>query len=190
VSRIYPALTLARRLIFGLSGRIPPTTDSDPAQNQNQKEINMSIDHMRLLVVNFAECFHFYRDMLGLKVHWGNENDTYASFTDQTGKVVTLALFARQAMAEALDLGYLPVDAVCQDRSMLIVSVEDVDAITERLQAQGVKFVAGPRDFPDWGIRSAYLRDPDGNLIELGSGLPSEQWSPGLQAADQQYKRE
>ncbi len=55
---------------------------------------------------------------------------------------------------------------------MLIVTVEDVDASVERLQAQGVQFLTDPRDFPGWGIRSAYLRDPDGNLIELYSDLP------------------
>jgi len=149
----------------------------------------MGIDHTRLLVVNFTECFRFYRDVLGLKVHWGNENDTYASFTAQEDDVVTLAIFSRQDMAKALGTSHLPVEAACQDRSMLIVSVEDVDAIVERLQAQGVTFVSGPRNYPDWGIRSAYLRDPDGNLIELSSGLPPEQWSPGLQEAEQKYKK-
>ena len=31
-----------------------------------------------------------------------------------------------------------------------------------------------PTDFPDWGMRSAYLRDPDGHLIELCGEMPAE----------------
>lgn len=27
---------------------------------------------------------------------------------------------------------------------------------------------------PDWGIRTAHLRDPDGNLIEINQPLPSQ----------------
>jgi glyoxylase I family protein len=43
--------------------------------------------------------------------------------------------------------------------------VDDVDAATAALIAQGVK-VGGPMDVPGAG-RQAFLRDPSGNLIEL-----------------------
>jgi len=140
----------------------------------------MHLAHPRLLVANFAETFRFYRDVMGFKVTWGHEGDSYASFAHREGKATTLALFHRQAMAEVVGYSGLPRDAVCQDRAMLIVTVEDVDATVERLQAQGVQFLADPQDFPDWGIRSAYLRDPDSNLIELYSDLPPARCSEGL----------
>jgi len=140
----------------------------------------MHLAHPRLLVTNFAETFRFYRDVMGFKVTWGHEGDSYTSFTNQDGKETTLALFFRQAMAEVVGTGGLPSDAVCQDRLMLIISVEDVDATVERLQAQAVPFLVDPQDFPDWSIRSAYLRDPDGNLIELYSDLPPERCSEGF----------
>lgn len=44
-------------------------------------------------------------------------------------------------------------------------AVEDVDAACERLEAQGIAVAWPPADY-DWG-RSAYLRDPAGNLVEL-----------------------
>ncbi len=44
-------------------------------------------------------------------------------------------------------------------------AVADVDAETEALRTIGVAVEIEPRDYY-WG-RSAYLRDPDGNLIEL-----------------------
>jgi catechol 2,3-dioxygenase-like lactoylglutathione lyase family enzyme len=45
------------------------------------------------------------------------------------------------------------------------LGVTDVDASAVELEAGGLSFLVSPRDFP-WG-RSAYLRDPDGRLVEL-----------------------
>jgi catechol 2,3-dioxygenase-like lactoylglutathione lyase family enzyme len=45
------------------------------------------------------------------------------------------------------------------------LSVADLAAACEQLGALGVDFLVEPRDYP-WG-RSAYLRDPDGRLVEL-----------------------
>lgn len=45
------------------------------------------------------------------------------------------------------------------------VGVTGLDAACEELRERGVGFLVEPRDYP-WG-RSAYLRDPDGRLVEL-----------------------
>ena len=45
------------------------------------------------------------------------------------------------------------------------VGVTGPDAACEELRERGVGFLVEPRDYP-WG-RSAYLRDPDGRLVEL-----------------------
>ena len=45
------------------------------------------------------------------------------------------------------------------------MSVEDLDAVCASLAANEYTFLFEPRDYP-WG-RSAYLRDPDGRLVEL-----------------------
>jgi catechol 2,3-dioxygenase-like lactoylglutathione lyase family enzyme len=144
-------------------------------------------EHTRLLVSNFAECFQFYRDVLGLAVTWGDESGSYASFNDGHGARVSLALFVRQPMADVVGTGRLPRDAFCQDHFMLIAQVEDVDATVAELRERGVQFAVGPQDFPDWGIRSAYIRDPAGNLIELSSSLDPALWSEGLRADSQKY---
>lgn len=44
-------------------------------------------------------------------------------------------------------------------------AVEDVDAVCNTLTQQGLTLEVLPKDYY-WG-RSAYLRDPDGNLIEI-----------------------
>jgi catechol 2,3-dioxygenase-like lactoylglutathione lyase family enzyme len=45
------------------------------------------------------------------------------------------------------------------------LSVVDLDATCEALRTDGHAMLLEPRDYP-WG-RSAYLRDPDGRLVEL-----------------------
>ena len=44
-------------------------------------------------------------------------------------------------------------------------SVADLDEACDELRAQGTSLMVEPRDYP-WS-RSAYLRDPDGRLVEL-----------------------
>ena len=45
------------------------------------------------------------------------------------------------------------------------LAVNDLGAACQELHERGVEFVAEPRDYP-WG-RSAYVRDPDGRIVEL-----------------------
>jgi len=148
----------------------------------------MKIAHTRLLVTNFRDCFRFYRDILQLNPSWGDENDSYASFTqgeDETN--IVLAIFQRQGMEEVLGIDHLPFNLPQQDRSMLILEVSDLDAAVETLRGQGVSIINGPTSFPDWGYRGAFLRDPDGNLIELSAELPAGQWSDDLQETSKKW---
>ncbi len=51
-------------------------------------------------------------------------------------------------------------------RIELCVYVEDVDATHASARRAGFDAVADPRDMP-WGERTAWLADPDGNLVML-----------------------
>ncbi|KRB36747.1 VOC family protein [Microbacterium sp. Root180] len=60
------------------------------------------------------------------------------------------------------------------DRIALWFYVDDVDAVYERWVTAGGDSVQAPADMP-WGERVAQVRDPDGNLVNLGaeaSGVP------------------
>lgn len=148
----------------------------------------MAAVHTRLLVSKFAECVRFYRDILGLTLRWGDENSGYASFEQGSGGDPLLALFQRQEMSAAIGTAELPLDAQSQDKVMLVFGVEDVDAEVDRIRKLGWKIEHDPRNFPNWGYRGAYLRDPDGTLIELLTGLPEQQWSEDLKAVDEKLK--
>jgi catechol 2,3-dioxygenase-like lactoylglutathione lyase family enzyme len=45
------------------------------------------------------------------------------------------------------------------------LAVDDLEETWDALRTSGVVFLVEPREYP-WG-RSAYLRDPDGRLVEL-----------------------
>jgi catechol 2,3-dioxygenase-like lactoylglutathione lyase family enzyme len=118
------------------------------------------------LIKDYQACFLFYRDIMGFEVTWDDGN--YAGFQDGD---LRLAIFKRHMMAETIGYTDKPTDADCQDKIALIFEVADVDEYHRQLREKGVQFVKGPLGYPSWGIRAAYFRDPDGNLIEINSGL-------------------
>ena len=115
----------------------------------------MKLSQVRLLVDDFAGCFRFLRDDLGLECSSGAEDEDYASFSAGAG---TIAIFRRAGQAGVVDL------RGAGDSTLVVLEVDDVDAEVARL---GEAVVAAPVDQPGWGGRVAYLRDPDGNLFEL-----------------------
>ena len=123
----------------------------------------MKLSQVRLLVDDFGESFRFYRDVLGLETSFGEDDGPYASFSAGEGAI---AIFERDGQSEVVGLR-LPGDG-----SLVVLEVDDADAEVERLREH---VVAGPVDRPDWGGRVAYVRDPDGHLLELFQTIPTSQ---------------
>ena len=146
----------------------------------------MQLYSLRLLVEDFDACFRFYKDLIGLEPVWGEEGGRYADFKAGNGTFV--ALFQRELMAAAVGAADLPASTPAQDRTVLVFEADNLDDTAARLRGQGAVFVTDPQDHPEWGIRTAHLRDPDGNLIELFTNLPHEKWSPDLRAKDRRFK--
>jgi catechol 2,3-dioxygenase-like lactoylglutathione lyase family enzyme len=73
------------------------------------------------------------------------------------------------------------------DGAALVFGVESVDASVERLRGLGVEIAAEPKAHPDWGIRTAHVRDPDGNVIELNEPIDEESWSDELRDEAARY---
>jgi predicted enzyme related to lactoylglutathione lyase len=136
-----------------------------------------TLDNIRLLVDDFDGCFRFYRDVLKLKPTWGKEGSNYASFA---AGPVTLSIFLRRLMARDMETQHLPYCAEAQDRVLLVFKVSDLEAEVARILDKGWQLSMCVTPRPDYGIRTAHLRDPDGNLIELNSPLPRDQWSKDL----------
>ena len=122
----------------------------------------------RLLVTNFKECFRFYRNVMGFKVNFGTEDDTYADF--EIG-AVNISLFDKAEMSATLGTSAKPVHAEVQDTICLTFSVESVDEFCKHLKEKGLSLLTEPADHEDWGIRTVHFRDPDGHLIEINQPL-------------------
>jgi len=53
----------------------------------------------------------------------------------------------------------------------LVLAVDDVDETYRRLADADCERVEPPTDRPEWGIRTAHVRDPDGTLVEVNQPI-------------------
>jgi catechol 2,3-dioxygenase-like lactoylglutathione lyase family enzyme len=121
-----------------------------------------SIDHVVLTVVDVARSVAWYRDVLGMQpatfgdgrqaVHFGTHKINFHPLDGGTAAPV-----AATPAAGSADL---------------CLTVRDTaDTVLVRLRSQGVEPVLGPvrRTGARGPVTSVYVRDPDGNLVELAS---------------------
>ncbi len=120
-----------------------------------------------LIVHDLDRCRAFYQDMLGLKAVFTDDNSAAYRMGDQDFLLLKEAAAAEMVGDEALGKG-------ASHRVLLCVGVEDVDADYKALTAKGLAFIKPPKS-QDWGRRTAYFADPEGNLWELWHLLPDEQ---------------
>jgi predicted enzyme related to lactoylglutathione lyase len=120
--------------------------------------------YTRLLVSDLEASFRFYKEVMEFEVKMDSLEDGYAEFKVGDMK---LSLFKRQEMAQMIGNSSKPPHAECQDNVALIFTVHDVTEEYQKLTHKGVKFTAEPMNNPYYGIKTAYLRDPDGTLIGL-----------------------
>ncbi|MDX3247530.1 VOC family protein [Streptomyces sp. ME18-1-4] len=127
----------------------------------------MELAQVRLLVTDFAACYRFYAEVLGLRPQSGATNGPYEKFSPASGSA-GIALQDRAMMAEVLgELG----DAAAGHRSLVVLRVDDLDVYCAQLTARGATLLRGPAPMTD-RMRVAHLKDPEGNLVELQEWLP------------------
>ena len=124
-----------------------------------------SLDHFVLVTRDLEQCLHFYVDVLGMRLERFRETRIALRFGDQKINVhppeMRGEIVAAVPTPGSLDLCFLadvPLDAVIARLAALGVAIEKQPSIR-----------SGAR-FP---IRSIYLRDPDGNLIEISEPAPA-----------------
>jgi lactoylglutathione lyase len=121
-------------------------------------------DYIVLIVRDLDRALDFYTGVLGLPL--GHRSEDYAQL--QTG-ATRLALYTRSAMAKTLAMPLEP-PAPNAPGFEIGFKVADVDVAFAELVAHGAPPVAPPTD-RFWGQRTAYIRDPDGHLVELAQDL-------------------
>jgi catechol 2,3-dioxygenase-like lactoylglutathione lyase family enzyme len=122
-------------------------------------------DYVVVIVSDLDASLHFYTGVLGLEL--GHRSGGFAQL--RTG-ATRLALYEREAMARTLGYALRRPDPDAPGFE-LGFKVTDCDAAWEALLARGA-VPASPPTTRAWGQRTAYVRDPDGHLIELAQDLP------------------
>ena len=120
-----------------------------------------AIDHIVLTVTSIEKSVAFYERMLGMEhITFGPNNRSALRFGDQKINLHEagreLELRAARPWPGSADVCFL---------------VDNLKEAEKHLQSCGVEIIAGPdpRSGATGEIRSVYIRDPDGNLLELSA---------------------
>ena len=103
-----------------------------------------------LFTTKVDQAAEFYRDLLGVEPDYRGEG---------------IAIFNISGMKLLIHKKDVSAVGMPPNEDHFAFGVLDLNASSNELTRRGLKLAIEPRKF-DWG-RSAYLRDPDGRLVEL-----------------------
>jgi catechol 2,3-dioxygenase-like lactoylglutathione lyase family enzyme len=111
--------------------------------------------HLALNTRNLEAMRRFYVDFLGFAIEWQPDPDNIYLTSGADNLALHRAPGPLAASGQALDhLG------------LIVRSAGDVDRWAEYLGELGVTIVAKPKTHRD-GARSCYVKDPDGNTVQI-----------------------
>lgn len=127
------------------------------------------LDHLVLTVMDIRRTVQFYEDVLGMQSE---------QFTPADGSTRTALTFGAQKInLHAAHAPFEPKAEVAMPGSadLCFLSDETLDVWVSHLAAQGIEIEDGPiaRTGATGPIMSLYIRDPDGNLIEISNTATS-----------------
>jgi len=119
-----------------------------------------------LFVTNLEKMVTFYRDIIGLETSW-KKGEPNAEF--QTGEC-KLIMYGRKDFEKmtSQEYGYPKGNNGTMEIAFEMKTYNDVDKEYKRLMDLGVKSIF-PLTTMEWGQRTSYVADPEGNLIEIES---------------------
>jgi lactoylglutathione lyase len=126
----------------------------------------MRFGYTILYVSDVAASLDFYERALGQRRRFLHESGQYAEL--ETGSTA-LALAAHELAAANLPGVFRPEERPSMRPAFEVCFVTDnVQAAFDCAIEEGAESVSPPKTKP-WGQDVAYVRDPDGNLVELAS---------------------
>jgi lactoylglutathione lyase len=126
----------------------------------------MRFGYTILYVSDVAASLEFYERALGQRRRFVHDSGQYAEL--DTG-ATALAIAAHELAAANLPGVYRPDERPGSRPAFEVCFVtDDVQAAFDQAITEGAEAVTAPQTKP-WGQDVAYVRDPDGNLVELAS---------------------
>src|SRR5437879_4786043 len=117
--------------------------------------------HVALNVRDMDAMTRFYVDLLGFAIEWEPDPDNlYLS-----SGIDNLALHRTKTPVEGSAPAASGVERL-DHLGVIVRTPDDVDAWASFLESRGVTIAAPPRTHRD-GARSCYVRDPDGNSVQI-----------------------
>ena len=126
----------------------------------------MRLDGFGLLVNDMGSMIRFYRDVLGFEIKENEDTENVYLVKDGT----LFLLYGRKNFEKLTSHEYEYVKGLNGhfELALYVDTFEEVDEAYARIVEKGGTEVMKPTTEP-WGQRTCYIRDPEGNLIEIGS---------------------
>lgn len=137
--------------------------------------MGIKFDAFGIFVSDIREMVRFYRDVVGVEIEWDGKGP-HAEFKHEG---IRFMMFERKELQDYLgaEMSFPKGINGTFELAIDLPRFADVDKEFERYVMAGAKPVLAPRNEP-WGMRTSYVTDPEGNLLELGS------WGKGLRIKD------
>jgi len=128
----------------------------------------MEIDYIALFVVDVERSLIFYRDVLGFSFDKLNKVDSAEGYSGR----LKIGLYDRLWLSKLFgDRGEQPISG---HPFLLSMSVDNLDLVYGQIYKQmsgsqttiPIDIISPPQIMP-WGQKILFLRDPDGNLVEI-----------------------
>jgi lactoylglutathione lyase len=128
--------------------------------------MGVRLDAIGLFPSDLKATVEFYRDVIGLEIDWDGRGP-HAEFQHEG---IRFMLYERKALPGYLgtEVGFPAGLNGTFELAIDLPEFADVDREFARVTGLGARPVLPPRDEP-WGMRTSFVADPDGNLIEIGS---------------------
>lgn len=126
----------------------------------------MRLDGFGLLVNDMAAMIRFYRDVLGFEIKESEQTSNVYLVKDGT----LFLLYGRKDFEKMTGKKFEYVKGLNghSEIALYVDTFEEVDSEFKNAISKGATPVLEPTT-EQWGQRTCYIADPEGNLIEIGS---------------------
>lgn len=126
----------------------------------------MRLDGFGLFVEDMPKMICFYRDVLGFEIKEGEDTSNVYLIKDGT----LFLLYGRNDFEKMTSRKYEYIKGLngYMEIALYVDTFEQVDEEYAKAISNGATSVLEP-ETEEWGQRTCYIADPEGNLIEIGS---------------------